>query len=153
MAESCLFIAMLTNRKSPDFVSRQEAAERLILTPRQIDRLAREGKLSKVKISASRSGFPRAAFEEFLATRPAAVLGMADAPPSDANFLGVLVATRKPKSDLLARTSSIGLHGMFVIGCDEPGSVLLAWHKEMGFTPAVVLDRLSREGLLPISAH
>ena len=149
MPESRLFISMLTHRKSPDFVSRQEAAERLILTPRQIDRLAREGKLPKVKISASRSGFPRAAFEEFLATRPAAVHAMADAPPGDANFLGVVIATSLPKSELLARASAIGLHGMFVIRCDEPGSILLAWHKEMGFTPAIVLDRLSREDLAP----
>ena len=55
---------------SPDFVSRQEAAYRLMLSPRQIDRLIRDGKLQKVMVSANCSGIPRAAFEEYLGTRP-----------------------------------------------------------------------------------
>ena len=55
---------------SPDFVSRQEAADRLMLSPRQIDRMTLEGKLPKVKVSANRSGIPRAAFEQYLETRP-----------------------------------------------------------------------------------
>ena len=56
-------------RKSPDFVSRAEAGERLMLSTRQIDRLIKAGELAKVKVSANRSGIPRGNLEAYIASR------------------------------------------------------------------------------------
>ena len=48
---------------SPDFVSRQEAATRLNLSERQIDRMMTAGIFQKVKTSANRSGIRRVDFD------------------------------------------------------------------------------------------
>lgn len=50
----------------PEHVTRAEAAEVLRLSLRQVDRLARDGALKKVKLSASRSGFGREDLDQYL---------------------------------------------------------------------------------------
>lgn len=54
---------------SPDFVSRQEAATRLMLSLRQVDRLLSQGVLVRTKVSSNRTGIPRVSFEAYLAAR------------------------------------------------------------------------------------
>ena len=54
---------------SPDFVSRQVAATRLMLSLRQVDRLLTQGVLIRAKVSANRTGIPRASFEAYLIGR------------------------------------------------------------------------------------
>ena len=51
----------------PIFLTRREAAERLRLTTRQVDRLAKDGVLTKQKLSSHRSGFDRSGLEAHLA--------------------------------------------------------------------------------------
>ena len=55
---------------SPDFVSRQEAATRLMLSLRQVDRLLTKGLLPRTKVSANRTGIWRVAFDAYLAAMP-----------------------------------------------------------------------------------
>ena len=55
---------------SPDFVSRQEAATRLMLSLRQVDRLMTKGMLPRTKVSANRTGIWRVAFDAYLAALP-----------------------------------------------------------------------------------
>ena len=65
-----------TQAVSPDFVSRQEAATRLMLSLRQVDRLLSQGVLVRAKVSTNRTGIPRGSFEAYLVARagPAATL-------------------------------------------------------------------------------
>ena len=51
----------------PVFLTRADVANLLRITPRQIDRLAASGVLTKQKLSASRSGFERSGVEAHLA--------------------------------------------------------------------------------------
>jgi hypothetical protein len=50
----------------PVFLTRQDVANLLRLSPRQVDRLAADGTLTKQKLSASRSGFERSGVETYL---------------------------------------------------------------------------------------
>ncbi|HVX37334.1 MAG TPA: hypothetical protein VHC71_14055 [Hyphomicrobium sp.] len=50
----------------PEHVTRAEAAAVLRLSLRQVDRLAEAGRLKKVSLSASRSGFEREDFDRYL---------------------------------------------------------------------------------------
>ena len=54
---------------SPDFATRKEAATRLNLSPRQIDRLCAAGILHKVKSSANRAGILRESLEGYVDSR------------------------------------------------------------------------------------
>ena len=58
-----------TQAVSPDFVSRQEAVTRLMLSLRQVDRLLSQGVLVRTKVSTNLTGIPRASFEAYLAGR------------------------------------------------------------------------------------
>jgi excisionase family DNA binding protein len=51
---------------SPDFATRKEAAVRLNLSTRQIDRLCRDGTLPKVRTSGNRSAIPRHVLEDYI---------------------------------------------------------------------------------------
>ena len=51
----------------PVFLTRKDVANLLRLSPRQVDRLAKDGTLAKQKLSASRSGFERSGVEAHLA--------------------------------------------------------------------------------------
>ena len=87
---------------SPDFVSRQEAATRLNLSERQIDRMMTAGIFQKVKTSANRSGIRRVDFDAYLeartATAPTAVI---DEVP--ANFYGLRILCKLADSEIKAR--------------------------------------------------
>ncbi|CCB66492.1 AlpA family transcriptional regulator [Hyphomicrobium sp. MC1] len=56
------------NKPLPEHVTRAEVAEVLRLSLRQVDRLAKDGTLKKVKLSASRSGFEREDLDRYLQT-------------------------------------------------------------------------------------
>ena len=66
---------------SPDFVSRQEAAIRLMLSLRQVDRLMTKGMLPRTKVSANRTGIWRVAFDAYLAALPQPVIQEAVSAP------------------------------------------------------------------------
>jgi hypothetical protein len=48
------------------FLTREEAADEIRLSVRQLDRLVAEGKLKKVKLSASRAGIPRKDLDRYI---------------------------------------------------------------------------------------
>lgn len=54
------------SEQSPDFATRKEAAVRLNLSLRQIDRLSKSGTLPKVRTSGNRSAIPRHLLEEYI---------------------------------------------------------------------------------------
>ena len=80
---------------SPDFVSRQEAATRLMLSLRQVDRLMTKGMLPRTKVSANRTGIWRVAFDAYLAALPQPVIQEAVLAPVHENVACVVIGVLK----------------------------------------------------------
>ena len=119
---------------SPDFVSRQEAATRLNLSERQIDRMMTAGIFQKVKTSANRSGIRRVEFDAYLeartATAPTAVI---DEVP--ANFYGLRIQTTWSTDTLISILTTHGYRGLFSADDERLGFCWVLWHKDMGLEP------------------
>ena len=135
---------------SPDFVSRQEAAERLMLSQRQIDRLTRAGILPKIRTSANRCGIPRVAFDAYLASRTTNAtieLVPIDSDGGLPSFFDLTLETTLGRDDVVALVGNLGFRGVFSAAIDRPGGLRLLWHKGMGFVPSQVRAALLKLGI------
>ena len=132
---------------SPDFVSRQEAATRLKMSERQIDRKMTAGIFQKVKTSANRPGIRRVDFDAYLAARTAT------APPAvidevPANFYGLRIQTTWSNETLISLLTTHGYRGLFSAGDERPGFCWVLWHKDMGLEPETFAAELKSLGFV-----
>ena len=144
---------------SPDFVSRQEAAQRLMLSLRQIDRLTSAGVFPRVKISANRTGIPRHFFETYLATRPTNSVPDACNSKYDsnsANYYGLIVETTMSEMTLVTTVARLGLPGAISSRVhDQSGQLCLMWHNGLGYEANHLLATIARSELniVPSSSY
>ena len=144
---------------SPDFVSRQEAATRLMLSLRQVDRLLTKGMLPRTKVSANRTGIWRVAFDAYLASLPQPVIQQPAAEPvlADIEFVAVgsntysetgYVAYRFETADdcrqFALKADRIGLRGSISRNDTSGGHVILKWHRDLGFDVTYLESILAR---------
>ena len=144
---------------SPDFVSRQEASARLMLSLRQIDRLMTRGTLPRTKISTNRTGISRLAFAAYLSSLPTAVLhhdpqveeaAMVSASTDDHDnqskneFLTYSFETTEDCKQFALRADRIGLGGSLSSKGPNAGNVVLRWHRDLGYNVARLEAILAR---------
>jgi hypothetical protein len=141
----------------PIFLTRKDVANLLRLSPRQVDRLAADGTLTKQKLSASRSGFHRDGVAEHLRKMASATSG-ASAPhatpsahddftmfvgPGGYSSTGTILKVKLETNDgalvaeaLDAWLQKNGVHGCFVMG--NGMVVTVYWAKSLRVDYAVV---------------
>ncbi|MGO4682347.1 helix-turn-helix transcriptional regulator [Hyphomicrobium sp. 2TAF46] len=121
----------------PEHVTRAEVAETLRLSLRQVDRLAKEGTLKKLKLSASRSGFEREDFDRYLQT-----LTGGDGYVSRIAVLAVEIPTGIPYTvNELAERLDASLCQRLP-GClikVDGRKIQIAWNAALGYTPEQIL--------------
>lgn len=121
----------------PEHVTRAEVAETLRLSLRQVDRLARDGTLKKVKLSASRSGFDRGDLDRYLQS-----LTGSDGYVSRIATLTVEIPSGIPYSvnelaERLDASLCLRLPGCLVKV--DGSKIQIAWNAALGYTPEQIL--------------
>ena len=144
---------------SPDFVSRQEASTRLMLSLRQVDRLMTRGTLPRTKVSANRTGILRIAFDAYLARLNLPVLHSppcesATPPPATATqglheysasgYVCYRFETTDDCRQFALKADRIGLRGAISRNDANAGHVILKWHRDLGFDVKYLESILSR---------
>ena len=144
---------------SPDFVSRQEAATRLMLSLRQIDRLMTKGMLPRTKVSANRTGIWRVAFDAYLAALPQPVIQEAVSAPvledvaniapgagnyPDSGYVAYCFETIDDCRQFALKADKIGLRGSISRNDTTAGHVILRWHRDLGYDVAYLESILER---------
>ena len=144
---------------SPDFVSRQEAAIRLMLSLRQVDRLMTKGMLPRTKVSANRTGIWRVAFDAYLAALPQQMIQQPAAEPvlaniecfavtalaySEAGYVAYRFETADDCRQFALKANRIGLRGSICRNDKGGGHVILKWHRDLGFDVAYLESILER---------
>ena len=122
----------------PQHVTRAEAAEVLRISSRQVDRLAKAGKLRKRRLSGSRRGFLREDLDHYLSelsdgTGYASPFGCLKLEPPVSCDLNTLA--KRVDAVLIAH-----LPGCLVVA--RRGSVDVIWNAALGYTPAKVFEEL-----------
>jgi predicted DNA-binding transcriptional regulator AlpA len=120
----------------PEILTREETAATLRLSPRQIDRLARAGKLRKRKLGARRSGFLREDVEAHIRRATEYV--------SPFGIVRIDLAGRVDQNDVAQR-----IDALLVKEC--PGCLVrvrrsyvdVIWHAALGYTPGQIRRSLS----------
>jgi hypothetical protein len=143
---------------SPDFVSRQEASTRLMLSLRQVDRLMSRGTLPRTKVSANRTGILRIAFDGYLASLN---LSAMQKPPfesasqmeatsaqnlhgySACGYVSYRFETADDCREFALMADRIGLRGS-ISRNEPPGHVILKWHRDLGFEVGYLESILTR---------
>ena len=144
---------------SPDFVSRQEAATRLMLSLRQVDRLLTKGMLPRTKVSANRTGIWRVAFDAYLASLPQPMIQEAVSAPvhedvaniapgagsySDNGYVAYCFETTDDCRQFALKADKIGLRGSISRNDTSTGRVILKWHRDLGFDVKYLESILTR---------
>ena len=144
---------------SPDFVSRQEAATRLMLSLRQVDRLMTKGMLPRTKVSANRTGIWRVAFDAYLAALPQPVIQEAVSAPvledvaniasgagiyPDSGYVAYCFETIDDCRQFALKADKIGLRGSISRNDTTAGHVILRWHRDLGYDVAYLESILER---------
>ena len=143
---------------SPDFVSRQEASTRLMLSLRQVDRLMTRGTLPRTKVSANRTGILRIAFDGYLASLnlPAMQKPQCESVPSTeatgeqelheysaSGYASYRFETIDDCKQFALKADRIGLRGS-ISRNDDAGHVILKWHRDLGFEVKYLESILTR---------
>ena len=143
---------------SPDFVSRQEASTRLMLSLRQVDRLMTRGTLPRTKVSANRTGILRIAFDGYLASLnlPAMQKPQCESAPSTettgtqelheysaSGYASYRFETTDDCRQFALKADRIGLRGS-ISRNDDAGHVILKWHRDLGFEVKYLESILTR---------
>jgi hypothetical protein len=148
-------------KQTPDtaiFLTRQDVANLLRMTPHNVDLLARKGKLEKTKLGPGRTGIHRDSVSQYLANLNSSVSTSVSAPqsahaiPSGAhevnmvgdNFGSAGMALYVDVDGDVAQVSaaldawlpSQGVRGCFIM--DRAGRVVVLWARNLGLDPAVV---------------
>lgn len=136
--------AKIRRENLPDHLTRAEVADVLRVSPRQVDRLARSGALTKVKLSASRSGFERGELDRYLRSMRGA-----------GSYHSQLEATllqlpRGTPLDLVSRLAELAdanlrREGLSCIVSTEDRAIIISWNAALGYTA----ERVQRATGLP----
>jgi hypothetical protein len=147
----------------PVFLTRHDVANLLRITPRQVDRIAKAGVLSKQKLSASRSGFERSGVEAYLQQMNGGKPAPSTAPVQDGVIEVKLGAVTGHKGGeygsriMLLHVQAEGDVGEVAAAlewwaCDQGfpgmifnaggGAISIMWAKTLGYDPAQVRKAL-----------
>lgn len=135
--------AKIRRENLPDHLTRAEVADVLRVSPRQVDRIAKSGALTKVKLGASRSGFERGELDRYLRS----MKGAGYHSQLEATMLQLPHATPLALVSQTAELADANLRreGLSCIVSTDDRAIVISWNTALGYTA----ERVQRAVGLP----